>query len=427
MRRTREKGQATLLVLLASSIFVIGALGLAIDGAQLYAHRQMAQTAADAAAQAGIISIFHGTNTASTYPINPYICTSTDLITPCRYAALNGFVPSTGGDTVLVRFGNRTSSFAPAGVSLPSNSVSWMTVTVIRNVHTTLMQLVGAAASLPIKATATAAVLSPSLNCITALSPSGTGLSIVGNATLNLTTCGIAVDSSASNALTATGNITATAGSIDVVGGYSPTGPVSVNPIPTTGSPTAADPLADVWPPTPGTCTSYTGTTTLNPGTYCGGINLSGNTNITFSSGTYILVGGGLHVSGNTTLSGTGVTFYNTFNGTYPYSPISITGNGSINLSAPSSGPLQGILFFQDRNTPTGSTESFTGNSNQTFAGALYFPRSTLSYTGNSGTVAQNLAIVADKVTFTGNTSLTVNPTLASSGAPVAFKVALVK
>jgi len=36
----------------AMSILLIGALGLAIDGGQMYAHRQMAQAAADAAAQA---------------------------------------------------------------------------------------------------------------------------------------------------------------------------------------------------------------------------------------------------------------------------------------------------------------------------------------------------------------------------------------
>ena len=49
-------------------IFLIGALGLAIDGGQMYAQRQMAQAAADAAAQAGIMSIFNGTNATSAYP-----------------------------------------------------------------------------------------------------------------------------------------------------------------------------------------------------------------------------------------------------------------------------------------------------------------------------------------------------------------------
>ena len=66
--KRRESGQALLLVIVSLSLFVLGALGLAIDGAQLYAHRQMAQTAADAAAQAGIMSIFDGTNATAPNP-----------------------------------------------------------------------------------------------------------------------------------------------------------------------------------------------------------------------------------------------------------------------------------------------------------------------------------------------------------------------
>ncbi len=62
--KQRERGQVVLLVLVAMSIFLLAALGLAIDGANLYHQRQMAQTAADAAAQAGMISVFNGTNTS---------------------------------------------------------------------------------------------------------------------------------------------------------------------------------------------------------------------------------------------------------------------------------------------------------------------------------------------------------------------------
>src|SRR3954452_20532532 len=66
-RRSGERGQAILLVVLGMSIFVLGAIGLAIDGSHLYAQRQMAQAAADAAAQAGIMSIFDGTNGTGTH------------------------------------------------------------------------------------------------------------------------------------------------------------------------------------------------------------------------------------------------------------------------------------------------------------------------------------------------------------------------
>src|SRR5258708_31228679 len=92
-----ENGQALLLVVVAMSLFLIAALGLVMDGAQIYAHRQMAQDAADAAAQAGIMSIFTGTNVTGGNPFGTgtspgaHTCTPTDPITPCVYAPNNQF------------------------------------------------------------------------------------------------------------------------------------------------------------------------------------------------------------------------------------------------------------------------------------------------------------------------------------------------
>ena len=65
-RKTKQGGQAVVLVILSLSIFLFGAMGLAIDGGQLYAQRQMAQAAADAAAQAGIVTIFNGSTAIGT-------------------------------------------------------------------------------------------------------------------------------------------------------------------------------------------------------------------------------------------------------------------------------------------------------------------------------------------------------------------------
>src|SRR5207248_9882842 len=111
------------------------------------------------------------------------------------------------------------------------------------------------------------------------------------------------------------------------------------------------------------------GTVSLNPGTYCG-ITISGNANVTFNSGTFILLGGGFHAgSSNTTLTGTGVTFYNTCSpspcngGSSGYQPISITGNLTATLSAPTSGSYAGILFYEDPTVVTNATDEITGNS----------------------------------------------------------------
>src|SRR6185437_525544 len=96
-RQDRRTGQAAILVILSMSLVLIGTIGFAIDGGQMYTQRQMAQGAADAAAQAGIMSILRGTNaTASNTfatgspPIASYTCSTTDGTTPCVYARYNG-------------------------------------------------------------------------------------------------------------------------------------------------------------------------------------------------------------------------------------------------------------------------------------------------------------------------------------------------
>ena len=60
----------------------------------------------------------------------------------------------------------------------------------------------------------------------------------------------------------------------------------------------------------------------LRPGVYCGGITVSNNASVTFNPGVYILLGGGLDVSNNGSLTGQNVSFYNTFDGTHPFAPI---------------------------------------------------------------------------------------------------------
>lgn len=59
-----------------------------------------------AAAEAGIMSIFNGTNTsgASAFATSvTFNCTTTDARTPCVYARMNGY-GSTADDTVTVEF-----------------------------------------------------------------------------------------------------------------------------------------------------------------------------------------------------------------------------------------------------------------------------------------------------------------------------------
>jgi hypothetical protein len=153
MRRRNEKGQAILLVVISTSIFVIGAVGLVIDGAQIYAQREMAQSAADGAAIAGIMSIFDKTWTSPTAST----CSTTSTAIPCTYGRLNGFGVATA--EVAYDFPTPDSIGVPASKLSSDDDPNLIRVTITRNLNTTLMRLLGSTGSTA-KASAVAAIAS---------------------------------------------------------------------------------------------------------------------------------------------------------------------------------------------------------------------------------------------------------------------------
>ena len=266
-------------------------------------------------------------------------------------------------------------------------------------------------------------------NCIYVLNPSASGaFSANGNVTVS-SGCGLLVDSSSSTGLSVVGNVTITAPTIGVVGNYTTSGGASLTPAPKIGVIAASDPLAYVQAPTVGSCahTNYSlngssgssgSPLQLFAGTYCGGISVHGNAVLNFNAGTYVLAGGGMNISANTTMTGTGVTFYNT-TGTGGYGAISFNGNSQANFSAPTSGPLAGILFFQDRSVPsTGASSTISGNSSSTFDGALYFPTTTVTFNGNSSANGYSI-VVANQLSLSGNASIGANYSSLTGGSPI--------
>ena len=72
-------------------------------------------------------------------------------------------------------------------------------------------------------------------------------------------------------------------------------------------------------------------------------------------------------------------------------------------LSAPTSGPNKGVLFFQDRNAPTTLSNKIAGNANMQMNGIIYMPTTELDYRGGSTSTAPSSFLVARKIVFTGN------------------------
>jgi hypothetical protein len=248
------------------------------------------------------------------------------------------------------------------------------------------------------------------------LNPSASGaLSVSGNASINIPG-EVVVDSNSSSALSAAGNAQISASVIDVLGGFQKTGSVTISPAPTTGV-SVADPLAALTPPSPGGLTNYgsvsftDGSHTINPGIYSQ-IKVSGNASVTMSAGSgatpgiYIIEGGGLTVTGNASLSGQNIFIYNT-GSNYPSSAgnfggITLSGNGTFSLTAPTSGPYAGVAIFQSRaNT---RALSFSGNAMSGISGIIYAPNALLSFSGNSQLQS---ALDVGMLNLSGNVALT--------------------
>jgi hypothetical protein len=131
-----------------------------------------------------------------------------------------------------------------------------------------------------------------------------------------------------------------------------------------------------------------------------------GNANINLTAGQYVVDSVTGH--GHGSLNGDGVTLFT--NG----GNVDINGQTTLNLSAPSSGTYQGILFYGSRSVSAGSCpgplcNTFNGTASSLLTGALYFPTQAVDYQGNFSGVNGCTQIVADLVTFSGNTTFNVN------------------
>ena len=133
----------------------------------------------------------------------------------------------------------------------------------------------------------------------------------------------------------------------------------------TYNSPSTGDPLAYIPAPNPNSLTVQStsqmsissGSVTLQPGVYIGGISITGTAVVTLNPGIYYLQGGGFYISTPSdneqdVLIGNGVMLYNApQSSTEDLIDFSNLNLGEIDLTAPTSGLYQGMLIFQDRSS----------------------------------------------------------------------------
>jgi hypothetical protein len=221
-----------------------------------------------------------------------------------------------------------------------------------------------------------------------------------GNGVINIIGAPVTVNSNHPEAAITNGSTDAQilATGFDITGGYIETGGStfraadgSLPPPMNLGTPPKPDPLAYL--PIPNAATMPAGTITvvndgmgyktytLTPGVYEGGLDYSGKANVIMEPGIYYMKEGGFSFAGQGYLKGAGVMIYNDTSANSNSQDISITGQGSVELSAPSSGVYQGILLFQERTSATEITVS--GSGLYKVSGVFYAANARVNVTGN--------------------------------------------
>ncbi|MET0156933.1 MAG: pilus assembly protein TadG-related protein [Methyloceanibacter sp.] len=290
----------------------------------------------------------------------------------------------------------------------------------------------------PVTATAVA-VVSGSPVCMIGLDTKvKRTLDMRSSAAITAKACGIYSNSAAKDGVAIADSARVNADLICSAGGVKLAKSYTVSPAPVTDCPAMPDPLANRPPPAVGACGKNKlkidkgQTETLQPGTYCDGIEIKGN--VTLAAGVYVLKGGSLKVKDGGNLTGTDVGFYLTGDKAL----IEFEKESKISLAAPRSGPLAGLLFFEDRGVVAADQDAGTETDADTglpkakehrirsddasrLVGTIYLPRNRLLIDGQNP-IAQESAytvIIAREFALAEGPEVVLNADYSHSDVPV--------
>jgi hypothetical protein len=368
--------------------------GLALDTSMMELKKVQMQNAADAAAVAAELELERDGTATTTVGTT----TSLDYITSAQEdAALNGFTNGSNGVTVTVTnpptYGEYSGRYDAVEViiSAPANVLFMGYI----NGNTKTL-------------TAYAAALEPP--CDYAMNTNNVTHSVVLTLSNISSTCpiyaqgGVGVDGPSWLSAQAF-DITGASGASSILGKTTPSPNYSVATVP--------DPLANITAPVFSACTvtnwSKINTSgglpayNLSPGTYCGGITAN-EVQMNFSPGLYIITGGISWTNSMAICSA--CTFYFTKGGGSSYGVVSIGGNSSILLNAPttaSGGSIPGVVFFLDRAWTPVSPAGFQCNDAYFVGNGIYYSLNTaLSFTTCSNSPSAYFGVVTSNLVFTG-------------------------
>lgn len=176
-----------------------------------------------------------------------------------------------------------------------------------------------------------------------------------------------------------------------------------------TGCAVAQDPFANKIPAPANLACTYTNKTFNAPGgkakthvpagVYCGSTNFNGNQDIVLEAGgLFVIKDGQMTIGGGSDITGSGVTIYLA----NASSTFQVNGNSKIDLTAPTAGVRQGILFYEP-NGLAKTNVSLNGGSSHRIEGLIYLPSRDVTFNGASSMASESVTMVLNSILFNGS------------------------
>lgn len=276
-----------------------------------------------------------------------------------------------------------------------------------------------------VSASATARVVGKANTCILGMNATIAGTVQVDNqATIVARNCSVYSNSSNREAIKVNESGSIKAQVICSRGGIQGQGS-AFDPAPVTDCPAVADPLAGRQPPTIGPCDyggsgvplSVYNSRSLTPGVYCGGLTISGTSEVDLAPGTYIFKDGPLRVVNAAKLRGKDVSFY--FVGLY--ATLLFDKATTIELEGARSGNMSGILMMESLDQPTSGEHIILSDYARKLVGTIYFPRATLKIDAYRpvGDLSAYTALIVQRLHLFGRSRVVLNSDYGQTDVPV--------
>ncbi|MEP6446281.1 MAG: pilus assembly protein TadG-related protein [Hyphomicrobiales bacterium] len=395
-------------------VLIVG-LGGAVDIAVLRQQKAMLQKAADAAALASVNEL----GLASTNEQD---------------------IKAVTKQYVFVNFGKEHSVAAEGSGDLDIGVIvdpdaKWVTVDVAYKWSPFFAHLINDRVT-PLNVSATASLAGDQSICVIALDETNDqSLFMSGESTIMANGCGVYSNSSSTVGLDLQHpNSFLEAASTFTSGGFGGF-EANFNPSPITDSPPIDDPLANRAYPEIEACSADNtnlsfstgrvrqdprfqgGVLTFTPGTYCNGLRVTGRLEVSFEPGVYVFKDGPLEITGDATITGENVGMF--FTG--EESTFAFTGSSQVSLTAPDEGPMAGLLFFEDRNSPPNRSFRIETRDAERFEGTVYLPRGkfVIDKASRLGQQSNWTAIIAHQIETGDGPELQINSDFSASTVPV--------